>query len=103
MSIMDESYITGTVPLIYGKTGDRGIDGMGVRAVFLGLRPSGGEIGIHKAVDNGSAHTALRTRRIFDAGVIFRTVSVPHLIVDVYHIAGGIEVVGIEGQKKPTA
>ena len=61
------------------------------------LRPSGREIGIHKAVDDCAADTSLRTRRIFNAGVIFRTVSVPHLVVRVYHVSAQIEVVGDSG------
>ena len=67
------------------EAGNKGVKGVRIRAVFLGLRPSGREIGIGQTIDNRAADTALRTGRIFDAGVIFRTVSVPHFVTHVYH------------------
>ena len=74
-----------------------------VRRVALGLRPAGVEVAVFDAVDNGLTHSALIGRRIFNTRVVFCTISIPYLVIHVYHVAGGIEGIGIEGQKKPTA
>ena len=67
------------------------------------MRPTCMEVRTSDAVDDGFAHAPVIGGRVFNTGVIFCTVSVPHLVVRVYHISIGIEVVGIEGQKMPTA
>lgn len=47
------------------EAGNKGVKGVRIRAVFLGLRPSGREIRICKAFDNCAAHSVLRDRRVF--------------------------------------
>ena len=50
------------------------------------------DVGIDCAVQVDLSGFALIRRSILNVRVIFCTISIPHLIIHVYHIVGGIEV-----------
>lgn len=72
-----------------------------IRGMSLYLRPARVEIAVFDAVNGNAADSSLLRGRILDARVVFCTVSIPHLVIHVYHIARGIEVVGEDHRKSP--